>query len=266
MDFMNLLFVDDIELNRVFYSAMLEHLGVKYTAVSSGKEAVDAYKEQDYDMIFMDCVMPEMSGYEAAALIRDYEKQKQKTPTQIIALTAKSSGDARDKAIEAGMDDFFQKPLTVEVMAKIKDDWERADTLNDDFGSEQVLLSEGSGLSEDCVLFDCDMALSLKGLLKDKYAQMIGHFKTDIQNFVGSAYEAVETGDLTKIHAAMHTIKSTSHQIGLLRVAHLASELEALCEAEHISENIAPRGAALREQLDHLHQAYILSEELLDKV
>jgi CheY-like chemotaxis protein len=266
---MNLLFVDDIELNRVFYSAMLEHLGVKYTAASSGKEAIDAYKEQDFDVILMDCIMPEMSGYEAVALIRSYEKQKQKTPTRIIALTAKLSGDARDKAICAGMDDFFQKPLTAEVMAKIKDDWVRAFALNNDdydFGLEGALLNENSGLSGDCVLFDCDMALSLKGLLKDKYPQMIGHFKTDIQNFVGSAYEGVETGDLAKIHAAMHTIKSTSHQIGLLRVAHLASELESLCEPEHISENIPPCGAALREQLDHLHQAYILSEELLDKV
>jgi CheY-like chemotaxis protein len=219
--------------------------------------------------MLMDCVMPEISGYEAAALIRDYESKKKKKPARIIALTAKLSGEARDKALSAGMNDFFQKPLTIEVMAKIKDDWERADTLNDDyddFGSEQVLLSEGSGLSEDCVLFDCDMALSLKGLLKDKYAQMIGHFKTDIQNFVGSAYEGVETGDLTKIHAAMHTIKSTSHQIGLLRVEHLASELEALCGPDYLSEDMPPCGVALREQLDHLQQAYVLSEELLDKV
>ena len=251
---LNFLIVDDVELNCVFYSAMLDHLNL--------------CKKQHFDIIFMDCLMPERSGYEATSILREYENENQQKPTVIIALTAQISSEARIKAITVGMDDFVQKPLTTEALSEVVDVWGGICRARKDMEPDiqHAPFKGHDGLSEDCVLFDGDMALSLKGLLKDKYEQMVGHFKTDIQNYVGAAYEGAETGDLKKIHMAMHTIKSTSHQIGLLRVAHLAAKLEYLCDCEYRQAETAPCGVTLRKQLDHLQQAYILSEELLDKI
>jgi len=78
----------------------------------NGKEAVEALKTDDYDMIFMDMHMPEMDGLEAARKIRAFEDEKAQTP--IVALTANAMAADRQKCLNAGMDDFLSKPFDPE--------------------------------------------------------------------------------------------------------------------------------------------------------
>lgn len=115
------LLVDDNEVNRVVAKAMLERLGYEVEVMSNGRDAVSAADSGRYDAIFMDCLMPEMDGYEATARIRDSEGSGRHTT--IVAVTASALNGDREKCLEAGMDDYISKPLRPAILADVLGRW-----------------------------------------------------------------------------------------------------------------------------------------------
>lgn len=111
-----ILVAEDSPLNRQIALKQLEKLGYEADGVGDGLEVLEAVKRTDYGIILMDCQMPEMSGYEATFRIREGEKSETgEAPklrrTYIIAMTANSEADNRAKCVEAGMDDYINKPV-----------------------------------------------------------------------------------------------------------------------------------------------------------
>ena len=95
----------------------LKKLGHTVDIAENGKQAVEKYRKGKYDMIFMDCQMPEMDGYEATRTIREIEKEKNiSLGIQIIAMTAASTRSERKRCIDAGMDDFLSKPFKIQEL------------------------------------------------------------------------------------------------------------------------------------------------------
>jgi CheY-like chemotaxis protein len=93
--------------------------------VSNGREAVETCREQMYDLILMDCQMPEMDGYEATRYIRTIEAAKSSTdnrrPASIIAITADFTPDNLDVCREAGMNNILAKPFTIDTLKSVLD-------------------------------------------------------------------------------------------------------------------------------------------------
>ena len=108
------LIVDDNEINRKLVAIMMERNNVSCDVAEDGEEAVRALLEKDYDVVFMDCQMPIMDGYEATAKIRELEGDKKHTI--IIAMTANAMQGDKEKCINAGMDDYTSKPLNFEYV------------------------------------------------------------------------------------------------------------------------------------------------------
>jgi hypothetical protein len=114
-DTVRVLLVDDNIPNLMVAQAILETLGCVVTKAKNGLEAVAAYRSGTFDLVLMDCHMPEMDGAEATKAIRQIESfQGRRTP--IIALTADAMDDNRRRGTEAGMDDQVIKPLTISVL------------------------------------------------------------------------------------------------------------------------------------------------------
>jgi signal transduction histidine kinase/ActR/RegA family two-component response regulator len=111
----SILLVEDNPANMRVTQALLETLGCRVTPARNGLEAVGIYRENRFDLVLMDCQMPEMDGYEATRAIRQIEGfQGRRTP--IIALTAHAMEGSRNASLESGMDDQITKPLTMAAL------------------------------------------------------------------------------------------------------------------------------------------------------
>ena len=124
------LLAEDNPVNQKFVLRLLEKAGLRTDVVANGSQAVAAIGKATYDLILMDCQMPEMDGFEATAEIRRLEGNARHTT--ICALTAHAMAGDRERCIDAGMDDYISKPLTVAVLHSKIDHWiysRQSDTL-----------------------------------------------------------------------------------------------------------------------------------------
>jgi signal transduction histidine kinase/CheY-like chemotaxis protein len=118
----SILMVEDNPANMRVTQALLESLGCKVTSARNGMEAVAIYRDQPFDLVLMDCQMPEMDGYEATRAIRQIETyQSRRTP--IIALTAHAMQGSREASLASGMDDQLTKPLTLAMLTTKLLEW-----------------------------------------------------------------------------------------------------------------------------------------------
>ncbi len=112
-----ILVVDDNSVNQRVAKKILEKLGYRCDAANDGHEAVQAASRTAYDLIFMDCQMPNMDGYEATREIRRLEGGKRHVT--IVAMTAETMTDDRKRCLEAGMDDYIGKPISIHGITKV---------------------------------------------------------------------------------------------------------------------------------------------------
>ena len=114
---LNVLVVDDYIVNQKLTEAILELLECNVEVVSSGSEAIDLYKKNDFNAIILDILMDDVDGYEVTKQIRKLEKNKH--PVKIIALTANASDKDKKKCLKAGMDDYIAKPIKGEEIETV---------------------------------------------------------------------------------------------------------------------------------------------------
>jgi CheY-like chemotaxis protein len=114
----HVLVAEDNEINQLVISGMLNKLDIGFDIVRNGLEAVSTIESRrdDYDLILMDCEMPQMDGYEASARIREFEMQHKLEPMPILALTANALPAHREKVLSVGMNDHLSKPLRLKSL------------------------------------------------------------------------------------------------------------------------------------------------------
>jgi CheY-like chemotaxis protein len=115
------LLAEDNVVNQKVAVRMLERLGVRADVAANGREAVDMFQLAWYDLILLDCQMPEMDGYSAAAEIRRLERGERRVV--IVAMTADAMHDARERCLASGMDDYIAKPVKFEQLTEILREW-----------------------------------------------------------------------------------------------------------------------------------------------
>ena len=108
---LRVLLVEDDRTNQRIAAAQLGKLGCKVEIVNNGRAAVSAWERAPFDMIFMDCQMPEMDGFEATRKIRALEKERSDRATAIVAMTASAMPGDRENCLASGMDDYISKPV-----------------------------------------------------------------------------------------------------------------------------------------------------------
>ncbi len=245
---MHVLVAEDNETNQEVAIGMLQKIGCKVTIAATGEEAVEAVSKESYDMIFMDCQMPVMDGYQAAAAIRLMEKKEGSVKSvPIIALTANALEGDRERCLSAGMDDYISKPFNqdkiLKIFQKLFGEKKLSESLKDESTQKMTTEKEGAQqLSNDYPAQENKVGIpvidqSVLNSLRD--LQMPG--KPDILKRVISAYlsstapllvtlkEAYSAKDIEGTQNLAHTLKSSSANVGAIKLSELCKELEMAC-------------------------------------
>ena len=116
---------EDNEINRFFLGEVLTTRGLEYEVAETGRQALDLIEgdEKGFDLVLMDCQMPELDGYDATREIRRREEKTNAPRLPVIAMTAHVMEGDREKCLAAGMDDYIGKPLNIDELDRKIDHW-----------------------------------------------------------------------------------------------------------------------------------------------
>ncbi len=216
-----ILLVDDNEINLTVAQGLLEPLKMHIDTALSGKSCIEKIQKEKYDIIFMDHMMPEMDGIETTRLIRRMIPEYEKVP--IIAFTANVVTETRTMFYEEGMSDFIGKPIDMTVMLNKLKKWLPKEKIILSSKEYSVSSEVKSGASIDG--FDTAYAVKLLGnealfweILEDYYEALPEKFDVIRRH--------KNAGDISAYTIEVHSLKSTSRQVGALGLAKLAEELE----------------------------------------
>ena len=232
-----MLVAEDNVVNQAVAVGMLDSMGVESQVVSNGQEAVDAFLTGAFDAILMDCQMPVLDGYEAAEEIRRIESARGRDPVRIIAVTANVLAGDMEKCIASSMDDYLRKPYKGEqlnaVLAKVL---EPGDALPaaDQVADMTFDLGEFAP-QEDGVVLDEQVLDSLATLPqagdKDLVSQVIQSYINSSLDLLTRLGEAIDRADAECIRTAAHSLKSSSANVGAVRLAELCASIETSTRA-----------------------------------
>jgi two-component system sensor histidine kinase/response regulator len=209
------LVAEDNQVNQRVAVRMLERLGYRADVAANGLEATEALSRIPYAAVLMDVQMPEMDGYEATAEIRRIEAAGGGYRVPVIAMTANAMQGDREKAIEAGMDDYVSKPVRAEDLGAVLERW----------------ISETPAPDEDTdAPLDHDVLVGLRELQgeddTDIVAELADMFLDDARSGIQALEEAVEEGDAPAVERVAHTLKGSSGNMGARRMSALCAQLE----------------------------------------
>ena len=125
---MKILLVEDNLMNQKVVMFNLKKLNCDITPVANGKEALENFKNNSYDLILMDIMLPEMNGYEITIEIRKFEKLNEvKNPVNIIALTANTYENDKEKCFNVGMNEYLSKPFSAQQLITVVEKFIKAE-------------------------------------------------------------------------------------------------------------------------------------------
>jgi two-component system, sensor histidine kinase and response regulator len=212
---------------------MLETLGYRTDVAANGLEAIEALSRIPYAAVLMDVQMPEMDGYEATAEIRRSEGARGARRTPIIAMTANAMRGDREKAVEAGMDDYVPKPVKREELGAVLERWiARSDKA--ERGEEGSVEDH----AEDDPL-DREVLADLRELQDegdpDVLKELMDLFLADVPLQLVVLQRAVEAGDVLSAERITHTLKGSCGNMGARSMEALCTELEERVRSEGLS-------------------------------
>jgi len=206
-------------------AAMLKSIGCWTDLVDNGKDAVEMARRFPYDMVFMDCYMPVMDGFEATAEIRRLEGEKRHTI--IVALTANAIKGYRDKCLAAGMDDYLSKPIRSNELQDILARWTPQNhVFTGELNSHEAIAGK-EGSSEN--IFDKVRLQELLTLFrktgKDFYPAVVEPFIKNAEESIPLLYSAIEKGHISELCETVHRLLGGSRNLGLIGISQICSRL-----------------------------------------
>ncbi len=227
------LLVEDNPVNLGVVRKALSRLGLSCEAAGDGKEAVRRCRDQRFDLILMDCQMPLMDGYEATRQIRELEDEQGRTPTAIVAMTANAMAGDRERCIAAGMDDYLAKPVGLGQLRDCVATWLTA-------VAEPTQAADNkpaAGLDPPATgqVLDQGVLRELQEIMDEDYLDLLRTYMGNAPQLIGQAREAIGCGDVEAVVLPVHSLKSSSANVGALQLSELAREVERLAKADDLA-------------------------------
>ncbi|MEZ9986282.1 ATP-binding protein, partial [Vibrio sp. 10N.261.49.A3] len=227
------LLVEDNELNQDLALAFFSRSKLNADLAENGKEALELAKNNDYEIIFMDLQMPIMDGFEATRLIREFDKD-----VPIIAMSANVFADAKQRAREAGVTDFLDKPIVIDkamslvtrymvpevlVEGKVSSE-ESKSTMQTDGYDERATLN--SDIPNELPIFSQSRFEQLTYHDAELQAKVLDRFCQGAPSIMSQTFDNLLQDDWGTLERNLHTLKSMAASIGGVRLAELLGVIE----------------------------------------
>ncbi len=240
-----LLVEDNITNQKIALEILAKKLGYHADVVNNGKEALESLEQLDYDLVLMDCQMPDMDGYETTCAIRDLNSNVKNHRVPIIALTANAMRGDREKCFEAGMDDYVSKPFNVKKLEDAIDRNlynKRKQQLSPELEQELTVSKETKQVIPETIhseyTDDADLVV------------LIDEFVAGLEGDMASMRKVLESGDYGGLRRLAHQMKGAGGSYGYSILTETSKVLE---EAAKARDNEA--GTTTLDNLELLCQA-----------
>jgi PAS domain S-box-containing protein len=247
------LVVEDNPVNRRVSLHQLQSFGYTAEAVTDGQEALEALAEANYDLILMDCQMPELDGYETTAEIRRREGHLRHTP--IIAITAHAFAEDRERCLRAGMDDYLSKPVEPVILQSVLAQWLGTSPQRSEASRSGARAVPGMSLTN--IMRPSVLTAFREGLEEgkpDPVIEMLELFCRNTESALMTLKDALDKSDVLAIQRTAHSLKGSSDVLGLWQLAAIGVELEQNVEGGSLRgvEDIIHQ---IEDELQHVRQA-----------
>jgi CheY-like chemotaxis protein/HPt (histidine-containing phosphotransfer) domain-containing protein len=219
-----ILLVEDNQINQLVARDLMESMGLQVFIADNGEQAVEMVKIGHYDVVLMDIQMPGMDGYQTTGHIRGYAHANL-AQLPIIAMTANAMETDRQKALDAGMNDYLSKPIDVAQLANVLLRWvDRRITKSESTPASQN--KEIVGLPATLDLIDMTGALKRLGDNKEFYRRLLLMFQIEHANDVQETRSALQRHDLELARRQAHNLKGVAGMVGANDLREAAKKLE----------------------------------------
>ena len=216
---LRILVAEDNAVNRKVAVRMIEKLGSTADVAVNGVEAVTAVSLTPYDIVFMDCQMPGMDGFEATCGIRKAEGASRRTV--IVAMTANALQGDKEKCLAAGMDDYIAKPIRQTELAGVIDRW---------CSHARIVEQNPTNATNTPELLDESVLHELSGLASENEPDILEHLlrivMLETPGRIEEIRRAAGMGDPNGVHETAHRLKGACKQLGLIAMAEICQGLE----------------------------------------
>ncbi|WP_199248894.1 response regulator [[Phormidium] sp. ETS-05] len=260
-DNLHFLVVEDNAINQKVFLNQLKMLGYRADCAGNGREALEMLAHFDYNIVFMDCQMPVLDGYEATREIR--RREGNKAHTVVIALTAHAMKGDREKCLAAGMDDYASKPVKMGELKALIDRWggEKLKPVGEELMMVPSPEKPQAIAPPPVAVLDYKRLEEISDGDKGFVVAILQAFVEDARQNIGAINEAIEATDWETVRNQAHQLKGASANLGAPVVRDISAQLEKqareknLCDAPELVANIAQNLVAIEVELSHLIKA-----------
>jgi CheY-like chemotaxis protein len=202
-----ILLAEDNAINQQVTTHILGRLGYSHVAIANnGIEAIEAFAKQNYDLILMDCEMPEMDGYSATGTIRQIEASKNLKHIPVIAMTAHALKEDKEICLKAGMDDYISKPFGVSQLDYILSWW-----LSNNNSSKTTVNMKNPVANK---ILDLERLHMIFGNNERVKQEFLVSFLSNTQNLLKEIGELISQNNEFAAKAKCHRLKGTCGNAG----------------------------------------------------
>ena len=246
-----ILLAEDNVINQKVAISILGKLGYSADAVANGQEAVKALEIIPYDIVLMDCQMPEMDGYEASGEIRNPESKVLNHNVPVIAMTASAMKGDREKCLEAGMDDYLSKPVKPQELIDTIEKW----LTEPGVSQPDKTIQETKPVEE--VFEKADLIDRLMGD-EELAKEILEGFMEDVPLKVAALKKAIDDSDAESVRQEAHSLKGASANVGAPVLREVAYQIE-VAGKENDLEKAESHIPNLNEQFEMLKKTLALA-------
>ena len=236
------LLVEDNPVNLKVAARLVENLGLSIDTAENGQIALDKIRRNHYDLVFMDCQMPVMDGYQATRALRQREKQQGLDRLPVIAMTANAMAGDRQKCLDSGMDDYLSKPIKKDLLNEAIQRWlgkRRKPAASSARNSTQPIArqpSQSEQATPQPPILDEGVVSDLLDVMGEDFIDLLQVYLRDAPLLIAEIRKGAAAGQTDALIAPAHSLKSSSANVGAMRLSELAKRMELAARQNRLQQ------------------------------